>query len=131
VEDDALLNCSAFFFNAQQSWVDQQREVVMQSLVKYLILILLLGFTEIARADSDLLQKKNCFACHYMDKRKYGPNFKEISIKYANDSNAVVILAKKIKLGGGGVWGEDVMPPQPQVSDAEAQTIAKFVLSLK
>lgn len=103
----------------------------MQSVVKYLLIIVLFGSSQIAHADYDLLQKKNCLACHYMDKRKYGPNFREISIKYASDSNAVVMLANKIRSGGGGVWGEDVMPPQPQVSDAEAQTIAKFVLSLK
>ena len=66
-----------------------------------------------------------------MDKRKYGPNFKEISAKYAKDSSAEELLTKKIKAGGAGVWGEDMMPPQPQVSDAEARVIAKYVLSLK
>jgi cytochrome c551/c552 len=29
------------------------------------------------------------------------------------------------------VWGEDVMPPQPQVSETDAQTIAELILSLK
>jgi cytochrome c len=41
------------------------------------------------------------------------------------------LLTKKIRAGGVGVWGEDMMPPQPQVSDAEARVIAKYVLSLK
>jgi cytochrome c len=66
-----------------------------------------------------------------MDKRKYGPHFKEISAKYAKESTAEELMAKKIRAGGAGVWGEDMMPPQPQVSDAEARVIARFILSLK
>jgi cytochrome c len=41
------------------------------------------------------------------------------------------MLAKKIQAGGTGVWGEDIMPPQPQVSDAEALELANYILSLK
>ncbi len=103
----------------------------MSNLMKLLTLVLMLGASGIAKADYELLQKKNCFACHAMDKRKYGPNFKEISVKYATDKNATTYIAKKIKAGGSGVWGLDMMPPQAQVTDAEATTLAKYILSLK
>ena len=83
------------------------------------------------RADYDLMVKKNCLACHQVDKRKYGPNFKEIAAKYADQKNAADVLARKIRRGGTGVWGQDVMPPQPQVSTAEARTLASYVLSVK
>jgi cytochrome c len=36
---------------------------------------------------------------------------KEIAEKYAGDSSAIEKLAMKIKNGGAGVWGEDMMPP--------------------
>lgn len=78
-----------------------------------------------------LMQKNNCTACHLIEKRKYGPKFKEVAEKYASDPKAVETLAAKIKAGGSGVWGEDIMPPQPQVSDADARAIAELVLSLK
>ena len=91
--------------------------------------------TNTAYADTSelqlLLQKNNCLACHLIDKRKYGPMLKEVAEKYASDSNATAKLTAKIKAGGTGVWGEDIMPPQPQVSDADAQKIAKLVLSLQ
>ncbi len=103
----------------------------MSNLMKLLTLVLMLGASGIAKADYELLQKKNCFACHAMDKRKYGPNFKEISVKYATDKNAANYIAQKIKAGGSGVWGLDMMPPQPQVTDAESKTLAKYILSLK
>jgi cytochrome c len=84
-----------------------------------------------ARADYDLAVKKNCLACHYPDKRKYGPSFQQVAAKYAGQKNAADTLAKKIRRGGTGVWGQDVMPPQPQVSAAEALTLAKYVLSVQ
>lgn len=84
-----------------------------------------------AYADYALLVKNNCLACHQVDKRKYGPTLKEVAAKYANDSKAAAKLAKKIRAGGSGVWGQDVMPPQPQVSKADALLLAKYVLSLK
>ena len=86
-------------------------------------------------AESDplkkLMQTNNCVACHQIDKRKYGPQFDEIPAKYTNDASTVAKLAAKIKAGGTGVWGEDYMPPQPQVSDADAKRMAELILALK
>jgi cytochrome c len=94
----------------------------------------LLSATQHARAENDQLKKlmlaNNCMACHQIDKRKYGPNFVEVAAKYGNSSSAVTKLSAKIKVGGTGVWGEDMMPPQPQVSDAEAKILAELILSL-
>ena len=104
----------------------------MGNTVQWLAVIGLLGAAAgPVRADSDLVLKKNCLACHQIDKRKYGPNFKEVAAKYADQKNAADVLAKKIRRGGSGVWGQDVMPPQPQVSAAEAAALARYVLSLK
>lgn len=85
----------------------------------------------IAYADYELLVKSNCLACHYIDKRKYGPKLNEVAAKYANDKKAVEKLAKKIKKGGSGAWGAEPMPPQPQLSNADALILAKYVMSLK
>ncbi len=79
-----------------------------------------------------MLVRNNCTACHMIDKRKYGPTMKEVAIKHgSNDEAEVKKLAAKIKAGGTGVFGDDIMPPQPHVSDADARTIAELVLSLK
>lgn len=99
--------------------------------LRWIAVIAVLGAATTARADYDLVLKKNCLACHQLDKRKYGPNFKEVAAKYADQKNAVDVLAKKIRNGGTGVWGNDIMPPQPQVSAKEARALATYVLSLK
>ncbi len=102
----------------------------MRSFVPLFVVVCLLGRAGFAHADQALLVKKNCLACHSIDKRKYGPKLNEVAAKYVGDNNAAKKLAKKIKLGGTGVWGQDVMPPQPQVTNAEALILAKYVLSL-
>lgn len=78
-----------------------------------------------------LLQRNNCSACHLIDKRKYGPNLNEVAVRYAGNVGAVAMLATKIRAGGSGVWGEDMMPPQPNVSEADARTLAELILALK
>ena len=92
-------------------------------------------FSQPVYAESDplkkLMQTNNCVACHQIDKRKYGPQFYEVAEKYQGDSTAAAKLAAKIKAGGTGVWGEDYMPPQPQVSDADAKSMAELILALK
>ncbi|WP_310386651.1 c-type cytochrome [Roseateles sp.] len=103
----------------------------MRITLPWIAVIGLLGSAGPVRADYDLVVKKNCLACHYVDKRKYGPSFQQVAAKYADQKDAADMLAKKIMTGGAGVWGEDMMPPQSQVSASEARTIATYVLSLK
>ena len=84
-----------------------------------------------AFADADLFKKSNCMACHAVDKKVFGPSLKDVAAKYADDSSAAVMLAKKIQAGGAGAWGQLPMPAQPQVSDADAKTLAEYILSIK
>ena len=51
--------------------------------------------------------------------------------KYASDKDAIARLAKKVREGGVGVWGQIPMPANPQVSDADAITLATWVLSAR
>ena len=103
----------------------------MRTLASLFVFSCLASTMSFAHADNELLVKSNCLACHAIDKRKYGPTFNEVAAKYANDSKAEKKLAKKIKAGGTGVWGQDVMPPQPKLSKADALTLSKYILSLK
>ena len=107
----------------------------MRGAISLLLLTGLAFSAKAAYADTEqlktLLQRNNCTACHMVDKRKYGPTMVEIAQKYANESGVVDKLAAKIKAGGTGVWGEDMMPPQPNVSDSDARTIAELLLTLK
>jgi cytochrome c len=84
-----------------------------------------------AFADDELYKTRNCVACHRVDRNSMGPSFNSIAAKYADDKEADMRLAKKIREGGGGVWGSTPMPPQSQVSEDESLTLARWVLALK
>ncbi|BBB65553.1 cytochrome c-551 [Undibacterium sp. YM2] len=84
-----------------------------------------------AWANADLAKAKNCMACHAVDNKVVGPAFKDVAKKYAGDKTAEAKLVQKVLKGGSGVWGAVAMPPNAQVSDAEAKTLVKWVLSLK
>lgn len=84
-----------------------------------------------ALADAEMVKKYNCLACHANDRQVLGPAFKAVAEKYAGDKTAADRLAKKIKAGGSGVWGQMPMPPHPQIPDADALAISKYVLSIK
>ena len=84
-----------------------------------------------AFANAELAKNKNCLACHAIDTKLVGPAYKEVAAKYKGDKSAEAKLAKKIREGGSGVWGAIPMPANPQVSEAESVTLAKWVLSLK
>ena len=82
-----------------------------------------------AFASLELATKKNCMACHAVDKKLVGPAYKEVAAKYKTDKTAAEKLALKIVKGGKGAWGEVPMPANPQVNEAEAKLLAAWVLS--
>ena len=84
-----------------------------------------------AMADEALAKSKNCMACHSVDKKLVGPSYKDVAKKYAGDAKAVDMLAGKIMKGSSGVWGAVPMPPNANVSEAEAKKLAAWVMSLK
>ncbi len=82
-------------------------------------------------AQADLAQKKNCMACHAVDKKVLGPSFKDVAAKYAGQKDANDKLAAKVMKGGTGVWGNIPMPANPQVSEAEAKQLVGWIMTLK
>jgi len=97
---------------------------------KLSVLTLALMISGSAFASADLAKAKNCMACHSVDNKIVGPAYKEVAKKYASDKTAEAKLAQKIIKGGSGTWGNVAMPPNA-VSEAEAKTLAKWILSLK
>ena len=83
-----------------------------------------------ALADQKLADRKNCLACHAVDKKVIGPALKEVAAKYAGQPDVAAKLATRIKQGSTGAWGNVPMPPN-DVTEAEAKTLADWVLSLK
>jgi cytochrome c len=99
--------------------------------MKSLVVLLVAAFAAPAFAQADLAQKKNCLACHAVDKKVLGPAYKDVAAKYAGQKDAVDKLAAKVLKGGTGVWGNIPMPANPQVTEAEAKQLVTWILTLK
>ncbi|WP_312517713.1 c-type cytochrome [Massilia sp.] len=84
-----------------------------------------------AQANPELAKAKACMACHAVGSKLVGPSYKDVAAKYAKDAGAEARLAQKIRKGSSGTWGPIPMPANGQVSEAEAQTLARWILAQK
>lgn len=81
-----------------------------------------------AHASLELAKKNACMACHAVDKKLVGPAYQDVVKKYADQKDAVDALVASIKKGGSGKWGPIPMPAQAALSDADAKTLATWIL---
>jgi cytochrome c len=77
-----------------------------------------------------LMEASDCKSCHIIDKKSAGPSYISVAKKYKNDPEAVNRLANKVIQGGGGVWGDAIMPAHPQLALTDVKDIIQYVLSL-
>lgn len=82
-----------------------------------------------AWASKELAQKNACLACHAAEKKLVGPAYQDIAKKYASEKDAAQVLARSIKAGGSGKWGAVPMPAQPSLSEADATSLAQWILA--
>jgi len=76
-----------------------------------------------------LLSKNNCLACHAVETKLVGPAYQDVAKKYKGKADAPDYLAKKIKGGSVGVWGQVQMPPNAGVSDADLKAIVGWLVA--
>ncbi|MDF2159087.1 ThuA domain-containing protein [Algoriphagus sp. CAU 1675] len=75
-----------------------------------------------------LISSLTCKTCHKENEESIGPSFVNVAKKYRG-RNADYLM-NKIKNGGGGVWGETVMPANPNLKESELRALVSYVFSL-
>ena len=114
--------------------VAYSEHILEKTMKRTMLVAVLMGsglVSQAALAQADLAKAKNCMACHAIGSKLVGPAYKDVAAKYAGDKGAEGRLVAKVMKGGSGVWGAIPMPANPQVSEAEAHTLVKWVLSQK
>ena len=79
----------------------------------------------------ELIGKSDCLTCHKVKDKLIGPAYADVAAKYENTEDNIKMLAGKIIKGGKGVWGEVPMTPHPQITQADAEQMVKYILLLK
>lgn len=89
-----------------------------------------------AELPREMMNKQNCFICHAVDRKVVGPAYKDVSKHYGGGKASAAIvtkLAQKVIKGGSGNWnavtGGAAMVPHPELSQANAEKIVRWVLS--
>jgi cytochrome c len=103
----------------------------MKYLAQSSVLMMLALASQLSHASPELAKAKNCMACHAPATKLVGPSFKDIAAKYASDAGAENKLVAKVQKGSTGAWGPIPMPANPQVNEADAHTLVKWILSQK
>jgi cytochrome c551/c552 len=77
-----------------------------------------------------LTEAMDCKACHKEKEASIGPNYLAVAEKYKRQKKIIPYLQNRIVNGGGGVWGEVIMPAHPNISGEETRQIATYIMSL-
>ena len=77
-----------------------------------------------------LVKASDCKTCHHPVNKIIGPSHTDVAKKYEFTKANVEMLAQKIIKGGTGVWGQVPMSPHADISQADAEKMARYVLSL-
>ncbi len=78
-----------------------------------------------------LMLSLDCKSCHKISEKSIGPAFTDVAKKYPNNKVSMAHLTQKVTQGGGGVWGDVVMPAHPALKPTDAKQIIGWILSLK
>ena len=77
-----------------------------------------------------LVKASDCKTCHHTVNKIIGPAHTDVAKKYEFNKGNVDLLTQKIINGGVGVWGEIPMSAHVDISQADAEKMARYVLSL-
>ena len=77
-----------------------------------------------------LVKASDCKTCHHPINKIIGPSHTDVAKKYDFTEANVKMLAQKIIAGGQGNWGEIPMAAHPDISTENAESMARYVLSL-
>ncbi len=104
----------------------------MKLLTTSCVIAAVVAITAPAAASEALIKKARCVACHAIDRKMVGPAYKDVAVKYKDQPEAAARLAAKVRAGGGGVWGDIPMPPNPpeRISVADLAAVIDWVLKL-
>ena len=77
-----------------------------------------------------LVKGSDCKTCHHPINKIIGPSHTDVAKKYEFNEANVKLLADKILKGGQGVWGQIPMTAHVDITQVDAEKMARYVLSL-
>ena len=78
-----------------------------------------------------LSRAAGCGMCHHQEQAMLGPSWQAIAERYRGEEDAAELLARRVREGSKGVWGEAMMMPTPEekLDDAALARVVDWILS--
>ncbi len=76
------------------------------------------------------IEASDCASCHAVDRTVVGPSYVEVAGRYRGQPGAAETVARSIRDGGAGRWGEIPMTAHPDLADADLEAIVAWILAL-
>ena len=70
----------------------------------------------------------NCLGCHEFNAAATGPSFAAIAKRYPQNAATVHTLSAHIRDGSAEMWGQESMPPHPDLTEDQARAMARWIL---
>ncbi len=77
-----------------------------------------------------LIESSDCMRCHGLQRNFVGPSFEAISAKYTQQPDAVDYIARKIREGSVGTWGNVIMPRHPHITPEQSVQMAQWIMAV-
>ncbi len=77
------------------------------------------------------ISRSTCFDCHRPHEPLIGPSFQAIAQKYADAPSSIQdTLVQRVLAGSTGFWGEQKMPPHPELSRQKVLDMIHWILTM-
>lgn len=77
-----------------------------------------------------LIAQNDCKTCHNKKRKTIGPSYVSIAERYKNTESNINYLSGKVKKGGSGVWGNQIMNAHPAVPQADIEAMVSYIMEL-
>jgi cytochrome c len=74
------------------------------------------------------ITRSRCLGCHDFKAKAMGPSFAAVGQRYPDNQSMIDTLSQHIRKGSTGVWGQESMPPQTDLTEDQVHAIALWIV---
>jgi cytochrome c len=74
------------------------------------------------------ITRSRCLGCHDFKAKAMGPSFAAVGQRYPDNQSMIDTLSKHIRKGSTGVWGQERMPAQTELTEDQVHAIVLWIV---
>jgi cytochrome c len=74
------------------------------------------------------ITRSRCLGCHAFKAKAMGPSFAAVGQRYPDNQSMIDTLSQHIRKGSTGVWGQESMPSQTELTEDQVHAIVLWIV---